>query len=82
MQKSKIIGNFFPRKTTERAGMVSNSPDLNPIENLCAILKHLLQKQTVHCENLEFWNEIDPYVIRNMYEKYTNRLLDVKKLKV
>ena len=64
------------------------SLDLNPIENLWAILKQLFRKQTVFFwENLEekvneIWNEIDAEVVRNLYENYTNRLLDVKKLKV
>ena len=35
------------------------------------------------CENLEklyeIWNEIDVEVVRNPYENYTNRLLDVKR---
>ena len=63
-----------------------NSPDLNPIQNLWAILKQRLRKQTVFWENLEervsgIWNKIDADVVRNQYENYTNRLLDVKKAK-
>ena len=62
------------------------SPDLNPIENLWTILKQRLRKQTVFWENLEekvyeIWNEIDADVVRNLYENYTTRLLDVKKAK-
>ena len=30
----------------------------------------------------EIWNEIDTEVVRNLYEKYTNRLKDIKKLKM
>ena len=64
----------------------ARSPDLNPIENLCAILKQWLRKQTVFWENLEekvyeIWNELDADVVRNLYENYTNHLLDVKKSK-
>ena len=44
VHKSKIIGNFFPRKRVE-------GPD--PIENLWAILKQRLLKQTGFWENLE-----------------------------
>ena len=37
-------------------------------------------------ENFEklskMWNEIDPDVLRNVHENYTNLLLDVKMLKV
>ena len=62
------------------------SPDLNPIENLWAISKQGLRKQRVFWENLEekvyeIWNEIDADVVRNLYENYKNRLLDVKKAK-
>ena len=39
----------------------------------------------VFWENLdkvyEIWNEIDADVVRNLYENYANRLLDVKKAK-
>ena len=29
----------------------------------------------------EIWNEVDADVVRNLYETYANRLLDVKKAK-
>ena len=55
---------------------------MNPIENLWAILKQRLWKQTVFSENsevkvYEIWNEIYTDVVRNLYEYYINRLLDV-----
>ena len=97
MHKSKIIGNFFQEKKWKVIGNFfqgnewkvlewpAYSPDLNPIENLWAIFKQRLRKQTVFWENFEkvyeIWNEIDADVVRNLYEDYTNRLLDVKKTK-
>ena len=85
MHKSKIIGNFLQENEWEVLEWPAYSPDLNPIENLWAILKQQLRKQTVFWENLEkvyeIWNEIDADVERNLYENYTNRLLDVKKAK-
>ena len=82
MHKSKIIGNFFQENEWEVQEWPAYSPDLNLIEYLWAILKQRLRKQTVFWENLEekvyeIWNEIDADVVRNLYEKYTNRLIDV-----
>ena len=86
VHKSKIIVNFFQEDELEVLECPAYSPDLNPIENLWAILKQRLRKQTVFWENLEekvyeIWNEIDADVVRNLYENYRNRLLDVKKAK-
>ena len=49
-------------------------------------LKPRLRKQTVFWDNLEekvyeIWNENDADVVRNLYENYTNHLLDGKKAK-
>ena len=86
VHKSKIIGNFFQENEWEVLERPAYSPDLNYIENLWAILKQRLRKQTVFWENLEekvyeIWNEIDADVVRNLYEIYTNSVPDVKKAK-
>ena len=86
VHKSKIIDNFFQENEWEVLEWPAYSPDLNLIDNLWAILKQRLRKQTVFLENLEekvyeIWNEIDADVVRNLYENYTHRLLDVKKAK-
>ena len=44
VHKSKIIGNFFQENEWKVLERPAYSPDLNPIENLCAILKQRLQK--------------------------------------
>ena len=86
VHKLKIIGNFFQENEREVLEWPAYSPYLNLIENLWAILKQQLRKQTVFLENLEekmyeIWNEIDANVVRNLYENSTNRLLDVQKAK-
>ena len=85
MHKSKIFDNFFHENEWKVLESPAYSPDLNSIENSWAILKRL-RKQTVFWENLEekvykIWIEIDADVVRNLYENYTNHLLDVKKAK-
>ena len=82
--KSKIFGNFFQENEWEVLEWPAYISDLNPIQNLWAILKQRLRK--VFWENLEekvyeIWNEIDANVMRNLCENHTNRLLDVKKAK-
>ena len=47
VHKSKIIGNFFQEKEWEVLEWPAYSPDRTPIENLWAILKQRLRKQTV-----------------------------------
>ena len=49
-------------------------------------MKQQLRKQMFFGKEFEekvskIWNEIDPDVIRNLYETYANRLLEVKKTK-
>ena len=52
VHKSKIIGIFFREKEWKVLEWPANSPDLNSIENLWAILKQRLRKQ-FFWENLE-----------------------------
>ena len=86
VHKLKIIGIFFQENEWKVLQWPEYSPDLNPIENLRAILKQRLRKHTVFWENLkeklyENWTEIDPDFVRNLYANYTNRQLDVKNAK-
>lgn len=56
------------------------SPDLNPIENLWAILDSKVEKtdvtnkQTYHAALEKAWNELDPCYLRNLVESMPNRL--------
>ena len=53
VHKSKIIGNFFQENKWKVMECPAYSPDLNPIENLCALLK-----QTDDYENRQFFGKI------------------------
>ena len=78
--KTEDYRHFFSKRS-KVLKWPAKSPDLNPIENLWAILMQRLQKQSFW-QNLEkgkFENEIDADVVRNLYENYSNRLLDVRK---
>ena len=77
---------FFQENEWKVLEWPAYSPDLNPIENLWAILKQRLRKQTIFWENLEekvyeIWNEIDTDLVGDLYENNTKRLVDVKKAK-
>ena len=61
------------------------SPDLNPIENLWAIIKERLRKQTVSWENLEkiveIWNNIDQETVAKLYESMESRIEKMSRVK-
>ena len=89
VHKSEIIGSFFFQENEWKVlEWPACSWDLNSFENLWAILKHRLQKQTVFFgENIkekvsEIWNKIDADVVSSLYKNYTSRLLTSKRLKV
>lgn len=59
------------------------SPDLNPIENLWAILDnrvektHVTNKQTYFAALEQAWNELDPQHLRNLVESIPKRLQSI-----
>ena len=64
------------------------SAELNPIENMWAIIKKRLQKQVFTRENseqkvwkevwTETWEEIDAETVRHLYNSFQGRLENVK----
>ena len=84
--KSWRLSEFFQENEWKVLEWPAYSPDLYPFENLWAILLQQLRKQAAFWEHLdkklhEIWNEIEADVVRNLYENYTNQLLEVKKAK-
>ena len=63
------------------------SPDLNPIENLWAILDNKVDKTDVTNKQTYFaaleraWNELDPRYLRNLVESMPKRLQAIIKAK-
>ena len=65
VHKSKVVRICLAQKQWEVLDSPAYSPDLNPIENIWAILKKSLRGQIVTWENLEekvmeVWNNINP----------------------
>ena len=79
VHKARIIQQFLAEKNWEVLEWPAYSPDLNIIENLWAIVKKRLQKQTVFWENLdekvmEIWSQITQETVINLFNSVENRL--------
>ena len=77
--KASIIKNFFSENEWEVLDWPPYSPDLNIIENLWAIVKIRLAKQSVSWENLEekvqeIWNSIELESVQKLYDSIPERL--------
>lgn len=58
VHKCKKVMNFFKEQNIKQIDFPSNSPDLNPIENLWSILKkEISKKRDINCDN--FYDTID-----------------------
>lgn len=71
VHKSKKIQNYISENNIKVIDWPSNSPDINPIENLWSIIKFKLTRITLTSENFEeniikVINDIDFSVIYNM----------------
>ena len=79
--RSKIVSEFLKKKKIKTIDWPGNSPDLNPIENLCSLLKNkVTDRQPTSAQEMEMtiqlvWiHEITPEYCRNLVESMPRRL--------
>lgn len=81
--RSKIVTNWKKENNVEYIDWPSNSPDINPIENVWALLKHKIKK--INVKNitelkeiiLKCWNEIDASHIQNIINSIPSRIKQI-----
>ena len=79
IMSASIIKNVFRENVREVLDWPPYNPDLNIIENLWAIVKKRLAKQSVSWENLEdkvqeIWNSIELETVQKLYDSIPERL--------
>ena len=84
---SKMAKEFYKKNKLKKMEWSSNSPDLNPIENVWALMKKNINKHDTKkiSELIELvdttWDEIDQEVIQNCIESMASRVAECIKLK-
>lgn len=79
--KSRIVKQFLDKEVPETMDWPSNSPDVNPIENLWSIIKRRVEKRKpINLKELdkflhEEWEEIDMVIINNLIKSMKPRCL-------
>ena len=77
---SKLIKNFFEKNKIKLLPWPAQSPDLNPIENLWAIIdtklckKSIYSKESLKSEILNIWESMDTNILKNLVNSMPNRL--------
>ena len=79
--KSRIVKKFLDEEVPEVIDWSSNSPDANPIENLCSVIKHRVEKRRPSNLNElnkflhDEWNKVDMLIINNLIKSMKSRCL-------
>ena len=84
--KSRKVMDFMEENNIETMEWPPQSPDMNPIENLWAIIKIRRQKkfgvpntkQDLIEQIFEIWDEIDINLLQNLSESFLRRIEMVK----
>ena len=87
--KARVVMDFLAENNIRTLNWPPQSPDMNPIENLWAIIKDqrndkfgmAQSKQELIDQIFTIWNEIDPQIVQNLTRSANKRINLVLKLK-
>lgn len=87
--KARVVMDYLAENNIETLPWPPQSPDMNPIENLWAIIKARRQKkhgvprtkEELIDQIFEIWNDIEPGLIQNLANSANKRVNEVLKLK-
>jgi len=87
--KARNVMDYFAENNIETLNWPPQSPDMNPIENLWAIIKAKRQKkygvpntkQDLIDQIFDIWSNIDPKIVENLANSANFRISEVLKLK-
>lgn len=80
---SNLIRNFFKENKIRLMPWPSNSPDLNPIENIWGHMSYEISKRSVKTKSelksqvADIWNNLDIQYLQKLVESMPNRLREV-----
>jgi len=83
---AKVVKQYYKDSHVRRLDWPPYSPDLNPIENLWSLLKHLVQQrsptdfESLRHAVIDAWRSVSPNVCRNLVESMNRRLSAVIEL--
>ena len=86
--KAKLVNDFLNQNSIKTLDWPPQSPDMNPIENLWAIIKKRRQKKFGFCRSknylieqvFQIWGEINDELLDSLTDSIENRLKEVIRL--